>query len=112
MRNFTGHNAIINSIAINEDNVMASAGDNGSLYFWDWKSGYNFQQLKSPPQPGSIMSEAGIFDAKFDRSGLRLVTAECDKTIKVWAEDETATPQSHPIDSNFSELIRRGRDQQ
>ena len=44
---------------------MASAADNGSLYFWDWNSGYNFQQIHSPAQPGSISAEAGIFDATF-----------------------------------------------
>ena len=71
------------------------------MYMWDWKSGYNFQKLFSPPQPGSIASEAGIYEAKFDRSGMRLVTVECDKTIKIWGEDETATPQTHPIDVNF-----------
>ena len=33
-------------------------------------------------------SEAAIFDVKFDRSGLRMLTAECDKSIKVWKEAE------------------------
>jgi len=101
MRNFSGHKAIINSIALNEDNVLVSAADNGTMYFWDWKSGYNFQQITVPPQPGSIASEAGIFVAKFDRSSMRLVTGECDKTIKVWEEDDTATELTHPIDPNF-----------
>jgi pleiotropic regulator 1 len=26
-----------------------------------------------------------------------MITAECDKTIKIWKEDETATPETHPI---------------
>lgn len=34
----------------------------------------------------------------FDITGSRLVTCEADKTIKMWKEDETATPDSHPID--------------
>jgi pleiotropic regulator 1 len=42
IRNFSGHNAILNASAINSNNVMVSGADNGSLYFWDWKSGYNF----------------------------------------------------------------------
>jgi len=109
LRNFTGHNAIVNSIAINEDNVLVSAADNGSMYMWDWKSGYNFQQINSKPQPGSISSEAGIFDAKFDHSGLRLVTVECDKTIKIWGEDEEATPETHPIDPNFREFVKHSQ---
>jgi len=33
----------------------------------------------------------------FDRSSLRMITAECDKTIKIWKEDEKATPETHPI---------------
>jgi pleiotropic regulator 1 len=36
MRNFSGHNAIINALALNQDNVLVSGADNGSLYFWDW----------------------------------------------------------------------------
>jgi pleiotropic regulator 1 len=94
----TGHNAIINSIALNKDNVLVSGGDEGSLYFWDYKSGYNFQKIQTTVQPGSLSSEAGIFSIKFDHSSTRMITAECDKTIKMWKEDETATPESHPID--------------
>ncbi|RRT71421.1 hypothetical protein GW17_00040310 [Ensete ventricosum] len=62
---------IINSMAVNEDGVLATAGmlnlyvvnswksqlhffegDNGSLWFWDWKSGHNFQQAQTIVQPG------------------------------------------------------------
>ena len=28
----------------------------------------------------------------------RLITGEADKTIKIWKEDTTASPESHPID--------------
>ena len=65
-------------------------GDNGTVYFWDWRSGYNFQKFQTQVQPGSIDSEAGIFDLQFDISGSRLITAEADKTIKIYKEDETA----------------------
>jgi pleiotropic regulator 1 len=30
MRNFSGHKAIVNAIALNQDNVLVSGGDNGS----------------------------------------------------------------------------------
>lgn len=60
------------------------------MYFWDWKSGYNFQRLRSQVQPGSIDSEAGIYALAFDRSGSRLVSCEADKTIKIFKEDETS----------------------
>ena len=51
-------------------------------------------------QPGTLSSEAAIFDILFDRSSLRMITAECDKTIKIWKEDENATPETHPIRYN------------
>ncbi len=98
LRNLSGHNAIINTLAINRDNVLVSGGDNGSLQFWDWKSGYSFQATESKAQPGSLDSEAGIFDAVFDRTGTRLISCEADKTVKIWKEDETATAETHPID--------------
>ena len=60
------------------------------MHFWDWKTGYCFQKLHSAAQPGSLDSEAGIFMACFDVSGCRLLTAEADKTIKIYKEDETA----------------------
>lgn len=47
---------------------------------------------------GSLDSEAGIFASTFDLTGTRLITCEADKSIKVWREDEEATPESHPID--------------
>lgn len=65
-------------------------GDNGTIHMWDWKTGYNFQRTQAPTQPGSIDSESGIFAMTFDRSGSRLLTAEADKTIKVYKEDEEA----------------------
>ncbi|KAG5452371.1 Pleiotropic regulator 1 [Clonorchis sinensis] len=97
LQNMSGHNAIINALAINQDNVVVSGGDNGSMHFWDWRSGYNFQRLQTQVQPGSIDSEAGIFALAFDRSGSRLVSCEADKTIKIFKEDETATEETHPL---------------
>ncbi|KRY93799.1 Pleiotropic regulator 1 [Trichinella pseudospiralis] len=97
IQNLSGHNAIVNALAVNEDSVLVSGGDNGSMYFWDWKSGICFQKYQTKPQPGSIDSEAGIFALCFDQSGSRLITGEADKTIKMFKEDETATEESHPI---------------
>jgi len=98
LRNITGHNAIVNTLAVNRENVLVSGGDNGSIMFWDWKSGHNFQSTETKAQPGSLDSEAGIFDTVFDKTGTRLITCEADKTIKIWREDETATPETHPLD--------------
>ena len=64
------------------------------MFMWDWRSGYNFQKFQTTTQPGSIDSEAGIFDITFDQSGSRLLTAEADKTIKIYKEDDTAVSYS------------------
>ncbi|KAJ3070194.1 pre-mRNA-splicing factor prp46 [Podochytrium sp. JEL0797] len=97
IQNLAGQNSIVNTLSINQDNVMFSGGDNGSMYFWDWKTGYNFQTAEAAAQPGSLDSENGIFCSSFDQTGLRLITGEGDKTIKIWKEDERATPETHPV---------------
>ncbi|KAH9308345.1 hypothetical protein KI387_036256 [Taxus chinensis] len=135
LHNMLSHpKTIVNAMAINEDNVLVSAGllsrflknlnvmemgafywflitfavgDNGSLWFWDWKSGHNFQQAQTIVQPGSLDSEAGIYALSYDITGSRLVTCEADKTIKMWKEDDTATPESHPINFKPPKEIRR-----
>ncbi|KAJ1557228.1 Pleiotropic regulator 1 [Nowakowskiella sp. JEL0078] len=98
IQNLEGQNTIINTMAQNAENVLFSGGDNGSMHFWDWKSGYNFQRAETKIQPGSLDSECGIFCSTFDMSGSRLITGEADKTVKMWKEDENATPETHPID--------------
>jgi pleiotropic regulator 1 len=80
MQNFEGQNSIINTLAVNEDNVLFSGGDNGSMSFWDWKSGHRFQALDTTAQPGSLDAEAGIMSSTYDRTGLRLICGEADKT--------------------------------
>ncbi len=70
---------------------------NGSMGFWDWKTGHQFQNLDTTAQPGSLDAEAGIFTSTFDRTGLRLICGEADKTIKIWKEDDNATPDTHPL---------------
>lgn len=60
------------------------------MQFWDWKSAFCFQKEHPPPQPGSIDSERGIFGMTYDKSGTRLITAEADKSIKMWKEDPDA----------------------
>jgi len=98
LTNFSGHQAIIQTLAINRDGVCISGADNGSMWFWDWKTGYNFQKLQTAVQPGSLESEAGILASTFDQTGSRLITCEADKSIKIYKEDEEATPETHPIE--------------
>jgi pleiotropic regulator 1 len=71
------------SLALNDDGVLVSAADNGTIKFWDYKTGYNFQTVQTIVQPGSLEAEAGIFASAFDHSGSRWLTCEADKTIKV-----------------------------
>jgi pleiotropic regulator 1 len=69
LMNITGHNSVINCLAVNDDNVLVSAGDNGSLHFWDYETGYCFQKTKTIVQPGSLEAEAGVYAMSFDLSG-------------------------------------------
>ena len=98
MQNFEGHNSVVNSLCVNSDNVLFSGGDNGSVAFWDWKTGYRFQYEVSFAQTGSLDAEAGIMSATFDHSVMRLISGAADKTIKVWRQDEEATEETHPLD--------------
>ena len=98
LKNLSDHNSVINSVTINEDGVMVSGGDDGTLNFWDYDTGYCFQRTQTVVQPGSLDAEAGIFASAFDLSGSRLVTCEGDKTIKIWKENGEATEDSHPVD--------------
>ncbi|KAL9642192.1 hypothetical protein ABK040_007194 [Willaertia magna] len=103
-------NTIINSMCINNDGVMACSGNDGSLFFWDWKTGHHFQTTHTIPQPGSLDSEASIFCCIFDRSGSRLITAEADKSIKIWKEDEKAIPiEEENQKSYISHLFEKKR---
>lgn len=98
LQNMSGQRAIVNAMAVNHDGVLASGADNGSIFFWDWKTGYNFHSTQTQVQPGSLDSEAGIFAMAYDMTGSRLITCEADKTVKIWKEDPDATPESNPID--------------
>lgn len=98
MQNFDPHNSIVNTLSVNVDGVMFSGADNGSMQFYDWRSGHCFQHLQTIVQPGSLDSEAGIFTSCFDQTGLRLITGEADKSIKIYKEDQSATEDTHPLD--------------
>ncbi len=73
LKNFTGHNAVLNCIACNDDGVVVSCADNGSIHFWDYDTGYCFQQSQTIVQPGSLDAEAGIYAAAFDLSGRYII---------------------------------------
>lgn len=56
------------------------------------------QTMETTAQPGSLDAEQGVFCSTFDKTGLRLITGEADKTIKVWKQDDSATEETHPLD--------------
>jgi len=100
-RNIQGHDAIVNGAVVREaeqgSSILIAGTDNGMLHFWDWRSGYKFQTYQGVAQPGSMSAENGIFALSLDQSGSRLITGECDKTVKIYREDPDATPETHPV---------------
>ena len=100
-KRFAGHSVAgyACQVGFSPDGKWVSSGDSeGNIVFWDWKTGHRFQYEDSIAQPGSLDAEAGIMASTFDLTGMRLITGEADKTIKVWKEDENATEETHPLD--------------
>lgn len=64
--------------------MCASTADNGTMTWWDYKTGLPFQTMSDIPQPGSLDAEAGIFASAFDMTGSRLITGCADKSIKIY----------------------------
>lgn len=87
---------IINTLSINEDDVLFAGGDNGKLSFYDYRSGHMYQSIDTKAMRGSIGSEKGILASSFDKNGFTLITGETDKTIKIWTQDENKTPSTYP----------------
>lgn len=96
-RDEQANNSIINTLSINNRGIMFSGGEDGKMNFWDYKTGYNFQKFDAIVQPGSLQAENSILASSFDITGTRLLTCETDKTIKVYKEDDEATPTTHPL---------------
>ncbi|KAJ8335642.1 hypothetical protein SKAU_G00389840 [Synaphobranchus kaupii] len=109
IQNLSGHNAIINTVRPStrmecwslELITAPSTCGTGGL-------GTTSRGSHAAVQPGSLDSESGIFACMFDHSESRLITAEADKTIKVYREDDTATEESHPVNWK-PEIIKRKR---
>jgi len=108
LQNLSGHDSIINTLALNSEGVLVSGADNGTMHFWDWRTGYNFQRMQAAVQPGSLDSENAIFAMTFDKTEQRLITCEGDKTIKIYQPDDEATEESHPLNWK-PEILRRKR---
>ena len=80
-----GDYELFNSICVSETDVLIGGSDTGNLVIWDWSSGRIVQTIANIPQPGSLEGEKGIFDVKFDYSATRIISCECDKTIKIYS---------------------------
>ncbi|SCU82638.1 LADA_0C06964g1_1 [Lachancea dasiensis] len=87
---------IINCLSVNQDGVLFAGTDDGRLAFFDYKTGHNYQQLPTTTITGSLESERGILSGSFDQTGLRLITGESDKSIKIWKQVDNSSPEQHP----------------
>lgn len=77
---------IINTLAIEPNSNRLFAGyDNGNMEFYDYVNGTVLQSTQSKPAPGTDNST--IYASAFDMLGLRLITCEGDKCVKIWGED-------------------------
>lgn len=74
------HEGIVNTLSVNSDGVLFSGADDGSMRFFDYKTGVPFQDMGDIVQPGSLDAEAGIFCSSFDQTGTRLLTGGADKS--------------------------------
>jgi pleiotropic regulator 1 len=54
LKSLTGHKAVVN-----DDGVLVTGGDDGSMHLWDYQMGHNFQSTRSQVQPGSLDAENG-----------------------------------------------------
>lgn len=105
-RNITGFNSIINCSLIKQDpyfndsSILVLGSNNGQLHFYDWSSGYKYDTLVNKVVPGTVESENSTLAMAFDKSESRLITTHGDKSIKIWKENEEATPENFPIKWN------------
>lgn len=74
---------IINTLAINSDaNTLFTGYDDGRIDIYDYVSGELLQSTKTQPVAGSV--ESTIYASSYDMLGLRLITCEGDKSVKIW----------------------------
>ncbi|KEG12825.1 pleiotropic regulator 1 [Trypanosoma grayi] len=76
--------------AFSPRNVLAVGSQEGRLAFYDWSHARRppFQLTKTRSIPGTLPGEGGINCVVFDASGSRMITAESDKSVKVWRTKE------------------------
>lgn len=86
LNEFGESSGIINTLAINPANNQLFAGfDDGKMEFYDYVSGSLLQKRETVPQGGAAGS--ALYALAFDMLGLRLITCEGDKSVKIWGDD-------------------------
>jgi len=76
-RQFTAHTSQVLGIVFSpEDNLIATASEDGTAKIWDADSGKKLLTLLGHNQP--------VLGVAFNPSGSRLATASTDGTVKVW----------------------------
>lgn len=80
---FGGDGAVVNTLAVNPaTNELFAGHADGEMRFYDYVSGEQVGGGRTPPAAGSDHSV--IYALAFDMLGLRLITAESDKSVKIW----------------------------
>lgn len=76
----------INTMSINPatNELFAGFGD-GRMHFYDYESGNLVQETQTTPAPGTDIST--IYTSAFDMLGMRLITGENDKSVKIWRRE-------------------------
>ncbi|PWV17268.1 hypothetical protein C3747_19g196 [Trypanosoma cruzi] len=76
--------------AFSPRNVLAVGSQEGRLALYDWEHPRRppYQLTRTKSIPGTLPGEGGINSVVFDASGSRMITAESDKSVKVWRAKE------------------------
>jgi pleiotropic regulator 1 len=73
---------------------LFTGSEEGGMRFYDWETSTMFQHGMTASAPGTVLGEGGILASTFDPSGKRLLTAEGDKTVKMWWETPSDAPSA------------------
>lgn len=88
--------------AMSARGTLAVGSQDGHVMFYDWNHEQEmsrleprpFFQTKTKSLEGTLQGEGGINCMVYDASGTRLVTAESDKTVKIWQEKKKKSSSS------------------
>ena len=88
IRKLEGHRDYIRGMAFTKDcTKIVSGGEDKTVKLWDISGG---KEIRSYEGHTSYVTS-------IDTCGMFIASGSNDKTIKIWKEDETATPETHPV---------------